>query len=356
MRRDIGGVLNQRLILADRWLMARHETTLRIFRIMHYLETVKIGLKVSEIHQRLSDDGFDIDIRTVHRDIDLLQQAHIPLDTEGRGPESRWRLAPFAEIRQSIQFTYQEIFALYVARKSLDHLRGTPIHSALENLFVKLEKLLGNKTEMFQELLGNLEFRPQMTWHTSVAHVILDTVYSALSEGHPLRILYRAEAGENAGQATERQVGPECLYFANGSVYLIAVDLQKKEPRTYALSRVAEAEMITSSEYEKQGLSPEKMFKSSIGVLNTGDVDHVEILINGPIATFIAERRWHESQETLRTHEGTILKLNVKINDELVRFILGIGSAAVVLKPESLRVRVEKMAGEIVTRYQRKAS
>ncbi len=336
--------------------MARHEMTLRIFRILHYLETVKNGLRISEIHKRLEEDGFGIDVRTVHRDIELLQQAHIPLDTEGRGPESRWRLSPFAEVRKNIQFTYQEIFALYVARKSLDHLRGTPIHSALDSLFVKFEKILGNQSGMFQQLLGNLEFRPQMTWHTSVAPVILDTVYGALEEGHPLKIVYRAEAGEQAGKATAREIGPECLYFANGSVYLIGVDLQKGEPRTYALSRIIEAEMLNSVEYNKQGLSPEEMFKSSLGVLNIGVVEDVEILISGPVGTYFAERRWHESQETVRTAQGIVLKFRLKVNDELVRFVLGMGVAALVLKPEGLAREVRSSVQKIALNYQMKAS
>jgi predicted DNA-binding transcriptional regulator YafY len=334
--------------------MARHESLLRLFRILHYLETHPGGLKVSEIHSRLEHDEMEVTPRTVHRDIDALLQCHLPLSSDGNGPESRWHLAPFAEIRKSIQFTYQEIFSLYVARKSLDHLKGTPIHTALETLFMKIEKLLGKDTQMFDELLANLAFRPQMTWHTSVAPLILDTVYGALEEGHPLRLVYRAEAGERPGQAAERLVGPECLYFANSSVYLIAVDLAKNEPRTYALARVLEAEMVTSSEYEKQGISPESLFKSSIGILNTGEVDDVEIRLTGPVGTYFAERRWHESQETVRTPDGVVLRLHVKINDELVRFVLGMGSAGTVLKPASLIAQVEATAADILERYPRK--
>ena len=68
--------------------MARHEMTLRVFRILHYLETSRAGLRVGEIHHRLKDDGFEVDKRTVHRDLELLQGAHIPLESEGNGPEN----------------------------------------------------------------------------------------------------------------------------------------------------------------------------------------------------------------------------------------------------------------------------
>ena len=333
--------------------MARHEMTLRIFRILHYLELNKQGLTVGEIHQRLEHDGFEVDKRTVHRDIELLQQAHIPLSNFD---ESRWKIAPFGEISQKIQFTYHEIFALYVARKSLDHLRGSPIHSALESFFMKIEKVLGSQSEMFETLLGNVAFRPQTTWQTSVAPLVLDTVYGALEEGHPLKIVYKAEGGEKAGIASERLIGPECIYFASGSVYLIGIDLAKNEPRTYALSRMLDVEMDTSSAYDKQGFSPEKMFKSSFGVLNTGSVEKVEIMLTGPVATYVSERRWHDSQETVRTSDGVLLKMEVKVNDELARFVLGLGPTAVVLKPNALLSRVEEMAGEILNRNKKKAS
>jgi len=328
--------------------------TLRVFRILHYLETSRQGLRVGEIHQRLHHDGFDIDKRTVHRDLELLQQAHIPLDSEGTGPESRWKMAPFAEVRHHVQFTYHEIFALYVARKSLDHLKGTPLHEALNSLFLKIEKVLGTNTEAFQEFLQNLAFRPQHTWHTSVPQVILDTVYHTLEEGHVLKISYRSEGGANAGQYVQRTVGPECLYFANGGVYLIAKDLEKNQPRTYALARIKEAEMDTSQAYQKEGLSPDHLFKESFGVLNTGEILPVEIIVEGPIATFVSERRWHESQQTLKTDVGVRIKMNVRINDELARWVLSLGPSATVVAPAPLSALVESMAAQVARKYQHK--
>jgi len=341
--------------LADSLGMARHEMTLRVFRILHYLETARTGLRVGEIHDRLGHDGFEVDKRTVHRDLELLQQAMIPLESDGNGPESRWKMSPFAAVKQHVQFTYHEIFALYVARKSLDHLKGTPLHQALDSLFLKIEKILGTNTEAFDEFLANLAFRPQQTWHTSVSPMILDTVYQALEEGHPLKISYRAEAGAHAGQYVERSVGPECLYFANGGIYLIAKDLGKNEPRTYALARIKEAEMDTSSAYTKVGLVPENIFKDAFGVLNTGEAMPVEILVEGGIAAFVSERRWHESQQTVKTDRGVLLKMNVKINDELARWVLGLGPTATVLAPAALVTLVENLASQVATKYQRKA-
>ncbi len=336
--------------------MARHEMTLRVFKILHYLETSRLGLRVGEIHERLKQDQFEVDKRTIYRDLELLQQAYIPLQNEGQGPDSRWRLAPFAQVNQYVSFTYQEIFALYVARKSLDHLNGTPLHEPLASLFTKIEKVLGTDTEAFQEFLNHLSFRPQGTWSHHVGKEVLDIVYQALEEGHVLKMTYRAEAGAQAGEYAERRVGPECLYFANGGIYLIAKDLNKGEPRTYALARVGEAEMLPTEAYEKEGLSPEHLFKESFGLLNQGEPEWVEILLQGPVAAFVAERRWHESQEIQKTSSGLVLKMRVRINDELARWVLGLGPSAQVLAPSRLASLVESMAGEVLSLYQSKAS
>lgn len=321
--------------------------TLRIFRILHYLETSRMGLQVGEIHQKLKDDGFEVDKRTVHRDLDLLEQAHIPLEKDGQPPDSKWKISPYAEIKQHIQFSYHEIFALFVARNSLTHLRGTPLHSAMESFFTKIEKVLGKDCDAFVELMNNIEFKPAVTWHSSVPPVILDTVYSALEEGHPIKLKYKAEGGAQAGKTSDRYIGPECLYFANGGVYLIGMDLTKKEPRTYALARMQDVEMDTDAAYEKQGLSPEKMFESSFGMFNVGEVHNVEILVNGPVAAFFAERRWHPSQESIKKSDGLLFKFKVKINDEFVRFILSMGPSATVVAPKQLKELVAKSAADI---------
>lgn len=332
--------------------MARHQLTLRIFRILHYLETTRSGLRVGEIHDRLKNEGFDVHKRTVHRDLEALQEAHFSLITEGTGNDSHWKLSSYAEVKQNVQFSYKEIFALYVARKSLVHLHGTPIFEIIDLMFLKIEKLMGTNCDAFQEFLSNLSFRPQFSWHTTVPSVILDTVYQALEEGNALRILYKAEAGAQAGQIKERLVGPECLYFANGGIYLIAKDLQQGEARTYALTRMSGAELQISHVYDKEGHLPEKIFAESFGLLNTGEVEEVKISISGPVGAFVAERRWHQSQQVVQSNEGLLLKLRVKINDELARWVLGLGPTAKVLEPVSLQGLVEKMASQVANRYQ----
>lgn len=333
--------------------MARNDQVSRILKVMHYLEIHPQGLTTAQIHNKLKSDGFEVDRRTVPRDLDALQKANIPLVSEEGGQQHIWKLAPFAEIKKNVTFTYREIFALFIARKALEHLKGSPVYEALVQFFEKIEKLLGSNCQAFEEFINNIAFKAQPTWHNSVSPVLLDTVYTAIEEGHPLKIQYRAESGDSRGEYKERTVGPECLYFADGGVYLIAVNLAKKEIRHYALARMREAEVVTAEVYDKSGVKPESLFKDSFGLFNTGGIaQEVEILLTGPTASYFAERKWHDSQKVVRTTDGYKLCLQVRINDEFIRWILSLGSAATIVRPDSLGSMVAQVAQEIAKKYQ----
>lgn len=73
-----------------------------------------------------------------------------------------------------------------------------------------------------------------------------------------------------------------------------------------------------------------------------------------PIGSFVSERRWHDSQQITRVDGGIEFKMHVKINDELARWILGLGPSADVQAPAELREMVTSSALEIVEKYKMK--
>jgi predicted DNA-binding transcriptional regulator YafY len=335
--------------------MARNENLLRALKVLHYLETSRAGLTFNDIRERLQDDGFECVEKTIRRDMKLLENAGLlELEKLNTCEGSKYKHKHFAQIRDNISFTSKELLAHFMARKHLEHLKGSPLYEALDQFFTKLEKIYGTKCEAFDEYESLLEFKPKMTWHNSVPSHVLDTVYHALEEGHTLKFEYKAQGGERAGEFSLREVGPECLYFADAGVYLIAKDLSKNEPRTYALARMKAVVDDPYRPYDKEGLSPATLFKDSFGVLNTGEVEQVEILLNGPIAQYVVERKWHESQKSISREDGIHLLLEVKVNKELARWVLGLGEEAEVVQPSSLQGMVADMAESISANYKKK--
>lgn len=72
-------------------------------------------------------------------------------------------------------------------------------------------------------------------------------------------------------------------------------------------------------------------------------------------ASFVSEGRWHETQTVVRIPEGDTLKMHLKINDELARWVIGLGPSAKVVTPPSLRDPVLNMLNESIGNYKKAA-
>ena len=87
--------------------------------------------------------------------------------------------------------------------------------------------------------------------------------------------------------------------------------------------------------------------RRGLDMLGTGQLAEVELRVRGPVGAFVAERRWHASQVTSREGDEVVVRLRVKVNEELARFVLGLGPVARVVAPLALRDMVREMAERI---------
>lgn len=330
--------------------MARNDQVTRILRIINMLETNPQGLTVREIHSRLEQTGVNCTVRSIYRDLEAIERVHLPITKDGVREDSRWKLDTVASVSRTIQFSYRELMALFIARNSMESMRGSPIFEPLDQLFSRLEMLLGPRAqEALQEFDQYLGFKARQTWQSGVPQEVLDTIHQACAEGHLLEIEYRAVSGDSKGEIKLRRVGPEAIYFADAGAYLIAKDLESGQHKTYALARVRSA-VLLSDTYDSHGFIAKEFLRDGIGLLGSGEAQLVEIEIEEPMASYVSERRWHESQVVTRTENGIRLRMMVKVNDELVRWVLGLGVSSTVISPRSLNSLLIQAAQKIVIR------
>jgi predicted DNA-binding transcriptional regulator YafY len=331
--------------------MARNDQVSRILRVITQLELNPDGISVRDLHQRLMDEGFRCSMRTVYRDLEAVQAAHFPVTNEGEGENGRWRLNATASISRNIKMSYHEVIALFLARESLETMKGGPLYEAMMSFFEKLDRALDVRArEGLRELSKYMAFRSRATWHSAVAQEVLDTIHNSCEEQMVLEIEYRAASGENKDTVKTRRVGPEAIYFADAGAYLIAKDLANGLIKSYALARIRSATM-TEDPYQSEGFDLEEFLKGGIGVLQMGEIETVELFIEEPIASYISERRWHDSQHVVRVQGGVQLKMDVRLNDELARWILGLGPSATVKAPAKLVRMVAEMATQVGEKY-----
>lgn len=332
--------------------MARGDTAIRLLKVVMYLETASEGLTVREIHERLRGDGIDVSERTVYRDLEVIGGAHFPVYSEGDDSDlennRRWKFRRTTAISERVHFENHEIFALYLARESIKSLQGSPLMNDILKMTEKLEKILGPGVEKeLKNLSGYVAYKATATWQTGVSQEVLDTIYQACWDNVVLELDYKSKSGTNANTVKQRRLGPETLYFANGGAYLIAKDLADNVIKSYSLNRVFSAS-YTEEAYQSSGFNLESFIKDNFGILNEGEVSDILIYVADPIGSFVSERRWHSSQQITRVEGGIHIKMRVKINDELARWILGLGPSAKVYEPQRLQSLVVELANQIV--------
>jgi predicted DNA-binding transcriptional regulator YafY len=337
--------------------MPRNSQLVRVLKLLRLLESHPDGIRASDILSRVHPDKKPTEAvrRAMYRDLDALEASGVAL-VNGDGGEERgvWRLATVTQIQGKIQINLWELFSLYLGRQSLKSFEGSPFFEAMNSVFHKIEKTLGDKgVRALRELDAHIAVRPSQKWSTQVSRDLLDTLHAACVEGHKLNINYISAGGARPGVVESRVVGPECLYFADAGAYLIAFDEQRKDYRTFAVPRIQSAEMLSDA-YEPSIASAELFFQHAFGVLGSAEPPvQVEIEIRGPSSAFVSERRWHGSQKLLHSEPGLCrIELCVHTTDEFVKWILGLGSEAKVIAPASVQNLVRNAAQKILLRYQ----
>lgn len=325
-------------------MKGRNGQVARIYKIISLLEGAPHGLTVGELGDRLEERGYEVGKRTLYRDLEALRLAGFPLEEKGKSDDMgvRWTLERNARINHYLVLSSRELLALYLARSVLEPLRETPFYEDLAATFHKIEDKIGTQSQKhLNELSQDLHFEPGPRWGLGLNPDVIDTVRAAVTEKHVLSIVY---ASVNSGTHRQRRVGPQFLYFARGSLYLVAEDLEDQKVKVFGLPRISSA-VMTADEYTGGEGDPDQFFNHSFGVYRGAQPIRVQVLFGPKVSSFVKERRWHASQTVVMKEGGWIeVSLDVSLTPELVQWILGFGSNARVMAPHELIKQVQDEA------------
>ncbi|MBI2603184.1 MAG: WYL domain-containing protein [Deltaproteobacteria bacterium] len=334
-------------------MKGRNTQVARIYRILSILEGAPQGLSAGDLVIRLQDRGFDVGKRTVYRDLEALRAARFPLEEKGKDESygARWTLEKTTKLNNYLIFSARELLALYFARNVLSPLKDTPFYADLISTFTKIEeKISGSGQEYLDEIGRELIFEAGPRWGLGIDPDTLETVRSACAERQKLRFSYKSV---NKPDGMERTVGPQFIYFAKGSLYLVAEDLESGTNKIYAIPRMTDAKMLEDP-FDGVLEDPEKYFESSFGVYHGANPVSVVLQASQLLANYIKERRWHPSQRVISRGDGSVeVHFDVAITPELIHWIMGFGAEMLVLKPIELVDRIKEETEKLINLYKK---
>ena len=317
----------------------------RLFSIVLLLQAHRL-LTARALAERL-----EVSERTIHRDMEALSAAGIPVVAE-RGTGGGWSL--LGEYRTNLTgLNETEIQSLFVTRPSRV-LADLNLEKAAEGATLKLLAALPSVYRRGAEQARQRIYLDVSGWQRAEEAVpLLHVLQDAVWQGRRLRMTYgRGDCG-----ASERVVDPLGL-VAKGSVWYLVAAVGGGEVRSYRVSRVERAEPTGEACVRPEGFDlaafweqSAAQFRASLPRYRAVVRVRREVVPRLPLGGRFA--RVVETGEP--DAEGRVrVVLRFDVEEMACEYALGFGTQLEVLEPASLREKVIEAAKGVVAFYEQR--
>jgi predicted DNA-binding transcriptional regulator YafY len=318
----------------------------RISLILKYLsERDNISLK--DIKRRLREDlGLSVSDRTIKRDIRTLRE-----DLGFKILYSRKKDGYYFEKKPEFIFpklTEGEFFTLIITANLINQFKNTPLEKDFESLQKKLEAILTDKVIISSEKLRMALSIPFNFIKPRVD--IKDTfekIFKAINQKNRILIKYHTIYSD---EIKERKVDPYHIYNYEGIWYFCGFCHLRNEIRDFALDRVESVRILRERFDMPKDFDFYEYLKSAFRIYK-GNTTKVKIKFDSYQAKWIKERIWHETQKIEEFDDGSIIYEIIANEEEIRRWVIGYGSHAEVLEPQSLRDSIKEELKKMIQIY-----
>ncbi len=278
--------------------------------------------------------------RMFERDKDILREVGIPVDLVPTDPwevEKGYQIVKEVYYLPDIEFTAEEMWALFVAA----HAAGTDADA--EFAFRKLAA--GTEEGLIETMAGR---QPAPGVDVSGPH--LAAVADALAGRRRVRFRYRPIQG----RAGVRRVDPYALIFRRGAWYLVGLDVDRKDIRSYRLSRIrSDVDDVGEGSPPPDGFEASRYLEA--GPLGDGaplGARWARVSFSDKVAWLVVAAT--RGARVRRTAASGWVEIDVPTDDPegLASWVLSFGADARALSPRALRDevvrRLEAMAAGTV--------
>lgn len=317
----------------------------RLFSIVLLLQSYR-QLTARDLARRL-----EVSERTIHRDMDALSGAGIPVVAE-RGTGGGWSL--LGEYRTNLTgLNEAEVQSLFVTQPSR-LLADLNLEKASEGALLKLLAALPPLHRRGAEYARQRIYVDVTGWNRAEETVpLLHTLQDAIWQGRRVRMNYgRSECG-----TSERLIDPLGL-VAKGSVWYVVAAIEG-EVRSYRVSRIESAEILDEPAVRPPGFDLAAFWEESSEQFRA---NLPRYRVRARVRQSVVQRlrfagRFARVEEVGDADsEGWVeVALRFDVEEMACEYALGFGTQLEVLEPEGLREKVAQAARDIVVFYARRA-
>lgn len=300
------------------------------------------ALSITEIADRLNNEGFIINRKTVERDIEDISIGH-PLSETASNPR---RFYFDGEFKLDFELTFDEgqLQTIILALESLKQMSPKALKTICNDvettLVSKLPKALAKE---FEHLKSISNASPTVLGEGGdIDGVVLNSVLYCLRKGKVFECQYTSP-DESRLSDRKRKFAPLKLHFV-GAPYLYIYDCDNGEIKLIRISRIKN--VIKTDEKVDKKRAKEIKLDHVFGAYGRGDekILNYAIICTKPMAMKFKEQKIHPSQKIALLPEGLFeITFTVHDSDEVVRLLSQYGDFIREVRPESAYEKVKEI-------------
>lgn len=309
----------------------------------------------AELRAQLSDRGYDVDLRSVQRDLKELQQ-HFPLDHNDKGRPHGWRWS--AEAAGGIAaMSTPEALMLVLVQQHLQAALPASMLEGFESLFTRARQRLDRLGPRAGASRWPAKVRavPPGLMHASppVDPAVQKAVANALLMDRQIDVLYAPGA---KGTPKPYRLHPLGLILRGGLTYLAATKGDGAAASLYALHRFRRVSVLPDAVMLPEGFDLDAALRRGRGQFGIALDDarplRLRLACAPVLAALLEESPIADDQRVRPLGDGRVeVQASVPDSWELRWWLLGRGAEIEVLAPASLRREIAQRLGEAARQY-----
>jgi predicted DNA-binding transcriptional regulator YafY len=329
------------------------DTILRQLSMLRMIPRAHGSIGTSELKDKLKDEGYQVDVRTIQRDLDKLSVV-FPLSVEEDGRAKRWFWSEDAAVMDIPGMDPSMALAFRLAEEYLSTLLPQATMKHLEPHFRNAREIVSprrqNRLGLWPNKVCVVGRGPELK-APPIKENVHDAVYRALLEDKQIEVAYKRKEAE---QSKSYPINPLGLVFRDGVVYLVGTAKDYPDIRHFALHRMSAPKVLDvpcrrpsgfelNTYVKKEQFFAYPMSRGLIGV---------EALFEARAAVHLSERPMAKDQRLTEQTDGRmLLQATVKDTLELRWWLRGFGDNVEVLAPKALRDEFKAMTQRMAKRY-----
>jgi predicted DNA-binding transcriptional regulator YafY len=287
-----------------------------------------------------------VSLRTIQRDLKLLQQCVPELESKKVMYETRWHIPAHLRYNKGLNLKSNELLSFYILKAYLKTFEGTVIFEDAQNLAEKLEEhapgdAFSDASFFWDQNAGQFDY----TQYDD----ILRKVLSYLNNKKWATVSYKSIV-YNEEKTYDVQF---CKLFSYGGSIYASVYIPKHENFiALSLQGIQDITDAKRSYSKAPEFEFDKFTKTRFGVY-TANINDVILRVDKGFVQYFKNRRWHQSQ-TLRWDDNgdLIIRLKVPIVPDFIAWILSWHEVMKVEHPPKLKRIVKEKLMNALKNYE----